>query len=84
MQERVIDRRQLIKRLARERESRGLTQAEVARKMRTSQPYIARLESADNDPRLSTLLRYAAIVGGALALAAILSDLSKGGGGTRR
>jgi predicted transcriptional regulator len=54
-----------------------MTQAEVARRMKTSQPYVARLEKAETDPRVSTLTRYAMVVaGGLLVLAEILRELS--------
>jgi transcriptional regulator with XRE-family HTH domain len=69
--------RKLIRELVKVRESRGLTQAEVASQMGTSQPYIARLEGAANDPRLSTLLRYALIVAGGAIIAAIVKELEK-------
>jgi transcriptional regulator with XRE-family HTH domain len=68
-----------MERLVEVRSAKGLTQAEVARKMGTTQPYIARLENSANDPRLSTLLRYAAIVAGAALVAAILSELEGAG-----
>lgn len=55
-----------------------MTQAEVAEQMGTSQPSIARLEAAASDPKLSTVLMYAAIVAGAVALVAILSELGEG------
>jgi transcriptional regulator with XRE-family HTH domain len=64
-----------MERLVQLRSAKGFTQAEVAQKMGTSQPYIARLENSANDPRLSTVLRYAAIVAGAALVAAILSEL---------
>ena len=67
--------RNLLAELARQREEQGLTQSEVARQMGTSQPYIARLEAAQVDPRLSTLLRYAAVVAGGIAVAAVLREL---------
>jgi predicted transcriptional regulator len=41
----------------------GLTQTEVARRMGTTQSGIARFESGDSDPRLSTVERYAQVVG---------------------
>ena len=76
MQERAEhDSRRVVQRLAKLRTDRGLTQAQVARRMGTTQPYIARLEAGGNDPRLSTLLRYAAIVAGAALVAAVLSEL---------
>lgn len=41
----------------------GMTQAEVARKMRTTQSVVARIESGRNPPNLKTLERYANAVG---------------------
>ncbi|WP_018349243.1 helix-turn-helix domain-containing protein [Longispora albida] len=43
--------------------SHGLSQADVAERMGTTQSAVARLEAAQSDPRLSTLLRYAESVG---------------------
>jgi transcriptional regulator with XRE-family HTH domain len=51
--------RKLISWLARWRARAGLSQAEIARRMHTSQPAVARLESHQHDPQLSTLARYA-------------------------
>ncbi|TWH76707.1 transcriptional regulator, XRE family [Azomonas agilis] len=46
------------------REQAGLTQAEVAEKMHTKAPAIARLEAGGkHSPSLSTLRKYAAAVG---------------------
>ena len=45
------------------REKAGLTQAEVARRMGTTQSVVARIESAQNPPNLRTLERYARAVG---------------------
>lgn len=56
-------RREMIAALVRERERLGLTQTDVAARMRTSQSAVARLETGDVDVRLSTLERYAAAVG---------------------
>jgi predicted transcriptional regulator len=56
-----------------------MTQAQVAAQMGTSQPYIARLEGAANDPRLSTLLKYSLIVVGGAVLAAILREIGGSG-----
>ncbi|MDO9223429.1 MAG: helix-turn-helix transcriptional regulator [Caulobacter sp.] len=41
----------------------NLSQEEIARRMRTSQPAIARLESGHGNPSLSTLRRYAEATG---------------------
>ena len=45
------------------RESQGLTQREVARRMGTSQSAIDRIEDGDVDPRLSTVQRLAVALG---------------------
>jgi transcriptional regulator with XRE-family HTH domain len=70
--------KELMRRLAQERARRGLTQSEVARRMGTSQSYLAKLEAGLNEPRLSTFLRYAAIVAGMVFLARLLRDINKG------
>jgi predicted transcriptional regulator len=44
----------------------GLSQAEVATRMGTSQSAVARFEAGDLDVRLSTVERYTAAVGGTL------------------
>jgi transcriptional regulator with XRE-family HTH domain len=67
----------MVRRLAEERARQGLSQAEVARQMGVTPPYIAKFEKALSDPRLSTLLRYASIVLGAMALGALLGELAK-------
>ncbi len=47
----------------RARESRGISQAELARRMGTTQPAIARLEAGGVDPRLDTLRRLGEALG---------------------
>ena len=59
---------ELITRLARRRIASGLSQADIARRMRTSQPAVARLESGQHDAQLSTLTRYAEALGLSLGL----------------
>lgn len=59
----AAERRQLVKELAEQRKSAGLSQTEVAARMGTSQSAVARLESGDADVRASTLERYAAAIG---------------------
>jgi ribosome-binding protein aMBF1 (putative translation factor) len=49
--------------LIRARSKAGMTQADVARKMRTTQSVVARIESGRNPPNLKTLERYASAVG---------------------
>jgi transcriptional regulator with XRE-family HTH domain len=55
--------RALVRMLARARDQAGITQAELARRIGTTQSAVARLEGAERDPRLSTVVRYAQIVG---------------------
>src|SRR5450759_4875982 len=57
------ERRELLLALAREREASGLTQTEVAAAMGTSQSQVARLESAGVDTKLSTIEKFAAVLG---------------------
>ena len=49
--------------LIRARTKAGLTQAQVARRMRTSQSAVARMESASGLPSMSSLVKYARAVG---------------------
>jgi len=55
--------RQLVRQLREARERAGLTQQEVADRTGTTQAVIARFEKFGRDPRLSTIARYAAVVG---------------------
>src|SRR5260221_3191614 len=55
--------RGLIGWLARWRNEHGASQAQIAKRMQTSQPAVARLESYQHDPQLSTLTRYVAALG---------------------
>ena len=50
------------------REELNLSQAELAAAMGVKQPTIAKIEQADNDPRLSTLKRYVVALGGELTI----------------
>jgi transcriptional regulator with XRE-family HTH domain len=56
-------RRRLLADLVARRRDLGLSQTEVAARMRTSQSAVARLEAQAADVRLSTLERYAAALG---------------------
>jgi predicted transcriptional regulator len=56
-------RRELGAELAARRRAAGLSQSEVAGRMGTSQPAIARLEAGEVDVRMSTVQRYAAALG---------------------
>jgi len=55
--------RDLIGLLSRRRAESGLSQAQVARLMQTSQSAVARLESGQRDVQLSTVARYAGALG---------------------
>ena len=54
---------ELILQLIAVREAAGLTQAQVGARMGVSQPSIASFEAYYNDPKLSTIKRYALAVG---------------------
>lgn len=56
-------RADLIRELAAQRESNGLSQTEIAARMGTSQSAVARIEAGTGDVRASTLERYAAAIG---------------------
>lgn len=65
--EKVEEMRQAIA-LSMLREELNMSQAELAKAMGVKQPTIAKMEQADNDPRLSTLKRYVAALGGELSI----------------
>ena len=54
--------------LAKLRKERGITQVQVAHRMQTTQPIIARFERGDATPNLTTLERYAKAIGFSLGL----------------
>ena len=58
----------LVAELVAMRRAAGLSQNEVAERMGTSQPAVARLEAGLVDARMSTVQRYAAAVGARLEL----------------
>jgi transcriptional regulator with XRE-family HTH domain len=57
------DVREIVDQLAELRRERGLSQTEIAARMRTSQSAVARLEAGRDDIRVSTLRRYATALG---------------------
>lgn len=59
----ALERRQLLRELAKRRTQKGITQQVVAERMSTSQSAVARMEAGEVDARLSTVERYAAAVG---------------------
>lgn len=61
--EAALNRRELLRALAAERQAAGLTQTEVAAALGTSQAQVARLESGNADAKLSTVSRLAAVLG---------------------
>jgi transcriptional regulator with XRE-family HTH domain len=65
---RLVDLEALPAALASLRKQRGVTQSEVASRMATSQPVIARLESGDGMPNLTTLERFSQAIGTSLGV----------------
>src|SRR5689334_20937766 len=64
------------------REAAGLTQEEVAQKLKTKKSAISRIENHADDVRLSTIRRYAKAVGANLQIR--LSSSSRGLAGQKR
>ena len=58
-----LQRRRLQRALAEHRQALGLSQTEVARRMGTSQPAVARIEAEEIDAKVSTLQRFALAIG---------------------
>jgi transcriptional regulator with XRE-family HTH domain len=65
---RMVDLEALPAALASMRKERGVTQSEVASRMATTQPVIARLESGDGVPNLTTLERFSQAIGASLGV----------------
>ncbi len=63
LMEEARQRRALLDTLADIRNGARISQSTIAKRIKTSQPAIARLEAGTVDPRLSTIQRYAASVG---------------------
>ena len=68
--------RELVTWLAHWRSEHGLSQDQVAKRMHTSQPAVARLESHQHDAQLSTLARYITALG--LSMNVTLTDRMTG------
>lgn len=64
----IAESRRLVRELAAERERQGLSQEKVAAALGTKQPNVARLERGAVDPKHTTLVRYAALLGRRIAL----------------
>ena len=56
------------------REELNISQTELAAAMGVKQPTVAKIEHPGNDPRLSTLKRYVAALGGELSIDVTLPD----------
>ena len=70
-QERITEKVEILRQavaLNMLREELNLSQAELASAMGVKQPTSAKMEQADNDPRLSTLKRYVTALGGELSI----------------
>lgn len=71
VQSRVAEKVDVLRRdiaLSQLREALNISQNELAEAMGIKQPSVARMEQPDNDPRLSTLKRYVAALGGDLSI----------------
>ncbi|MBA0219491.1 helix-turn-helix transcriptional regulator [Pectobacterium brasiliense] len=71
MQARVaarVEETSLIIALSQLRDELEISQTELARAIGISQPTLAKMENPENDPRLSTLKRYVAALGGELSI----------------
>src|SRR5713226_3272249 len=64
----AIETRRLVRQLAAERERQGLSQDRVAAALGTKQPNVARLERGSVDPKHTTLVRYATLLGKRITL----------------
>lgn len=53
----------LIDSLVNARRDQGISQSEVARRMKVRQPTVSQMENEGSDPRLSTVQRYARAIG---------------------
>lgn len=68
---RVTERVEELRRevgLSQLREELNMSQTQLAATLGIKQPSVAKMEQPDNDPRLSTLKRYVAALGGELSL----------------
>jgi len=78
----AVETRRLVRELASERERQGLSQEKVAAALGTKQPNVARLERGSVDPKHTTLVRYASLLGRRIALEPI--EREKPAKGSRR
>ncbi len=64
----------LLAALIKARQEQGLSQKDVAERMSVAQPTVAGFERHDNDPKLSTIRRYAHAVGATISHTVIRDD----------
>lgn len=64
----TVKARMLMTSLGRKRRAQGLSQTEVAARMATSQSALARIESGETDPRITSIARFAGALGYELVL----------------
>ena len=70
-QQRIKNKMKILRQeiaLSQLREELNLSQTELARTLGVAQPTLAKIENPDNDPRLSTLKRYVAALGGEIRI----------------
>ncbi|GLY63336.1 transcriptional regulator [Pectobacterium carotovorum subsp. carotovorum] len=75
MQARVaarVEETSMVIALSQLRDELEISQTELARAIGISQPTLAKMENPENDPRLSTLKRYVAALGGELSIDVML------------
>ena len=74
----AIETRRLVRQLAAERERQGLSQEKVAAALGTKQPNVARLERGAVDPKHTTLVRYASLLGRRITLEPVKRERPRG------
>ena len=79
-----LETRRLVLELAAERERQGLSQELVAAALGTKQPNVARLERGGVDPKHSSLVRYASLLGWHITLEPLERAPTRPVGGERR
>src|SRR5688572_16155407 len=75
----ALRRRELLRSLADERRAKGLPRTAIAARMGTSEAAVARLESGEVDPRLSSIERFADALGKRLEWSLAEPSEQKGG-----
>jgi transcriptional regulator with XRE-family HTH domain len=71
-----LETRRLVLELASERERQGLSQERVAAALGTKEPNVARLERGGVDPKQSSLVRYASLLGRRISLEPLQPEAS--------